>query len=324
MEPLSNNTTNSSCLTSYSGKIHMDSDQITFLVAYDLTTSILNIIFNVLVIVALVLTKQTDNPSLKLILLLSISDCCLAVIVQPLFAVMMLMYPSTQNCNLEMAVQFFGIFFTHTSAYIIALIGFDRYARVKFLTRYSSVMRASRIKKAVIATIFLSLIQASIYVLGTAFQIFETTKKVAVAVDFIIVLIVVVFTIMAMQAVKTHRKNAENQSMMEVVDKTMTRLASKILLTIVIFYVIYVIIAFLHSAQAENATSAKRSWLEFSLFAGYLLTYTNSLVNALIFLSVNEKARHTLLNGVISKYTSKTAESKCETSEFSLRDNSTL
>ena len=292
----------SKCVTSYSGKIYMEPGQIDFLVAYDIVTSLLNLIFNGLVITALLLTKQTDNPSLKLILLLSVSDCCMAVIVQPLFAAMLLQYPSTQNCSFEMAMQFFGIFFTHTSGYIIALIGFDRYARVKFLTKYSQVMTASRIKKAVIVMTFLSFMQGAIYVIGTRLEIFETTKQVAVAIDFIIVLAVVLFTVMAVRAVKEHRKNADNQSMMEAVDKTMTRLASKILLTIIVFYISYVVIAFLHSSQAEKSSGAKRSWLEFALFFGYLLTYTNSLVNAIIFLSFNNKARHILVKKVTSQY----------------------
>ena len=312
----------STCATSYAGKVYMSSGQIDFLVTYDIITSILNFILNSLVIAILYLTKQTGNPSLKLILLLSISDCCLAVIVQPLFAAMLLEYPSTQNCVFEMVMQFLGIFFTHTSAYIIALIGFDRYARVKYLTRYSEVMKASRIKIAVIGMVSLSFLQGIIYVVGTLLEIFEKTKQVAVAIDFIIVLLVVMITIMAVRAVRQHRKNVENQSMMEAVDKTMTSLASKILLTIVIFYIVYVVIAFLHSSQAKNASAATRGWLEFALFLGYLLTYTNSLVNALIFLSFNNKAQNTLRDFVRRRRTGIT--SKCETRETNITSDQQL
>ena len=311
-------------MTSYSGRIHMTNGQINFLIAYDIATGFFNFVANGLVILALILSKQTGNPSLKLIFLLSISDCCLAVVVQSLFAVMMFKYPHTQNCAFEMVTQFFGIFFTHTSGYIIALIGFDRYARVKFLTKYSNIMTSKRIQFLVLIAIVLSVVQASLYVLGTSLSIFDKTKKVGVAVDFIIVLSVVIVTIMAVCAVKSHRRNAGNQSMMKAVDQTMTRLASKILLTIIILYVVYVIIAFLHSAQADKSTGAKRSWLEFGVFLGYLLTYTNSLVNALIFLSVNNKARKVLLRKIFKGGDSKDSHtgsvSKNDTQEISMKD----
>eukprot|EP00111_Clytia_hemisphaerica_P009851 TCONS_00028877-protein len=319
-----NNTTVEECMTSYSGRVYMSSDQINFLIAYDIATGFFNFLANGLVIFALVLSKQTGNPSLKLIFLLSVSDCCLAVVVQSLFAVMMFKFPHTQNCTFEMMTQFFGIFFTHTSGYIIALIGFDRYARVKFLTKYSNIMTSKRVKILVIIVILLSVVQATLYVLGTTFGIFDKTKKIGVAVDFIVVLSVVIVTIMAVCAVKSHRRNAGDQSMMKAVDQTVTRLASKILLTIIIFYVIYVIIAFLHSAQADKSTGAKRSWLEFGVFLGYLLTYTNSLVNALIFLSVNNKARMELLRRTFKGRDSKDdhtgSVSKNNTQEISIKD----
>lgn len=193
-----------------------------------------------------------------------------------------------------MVMQFLGIFFTHTSAYIIALIGFDRYARVKFLTRYSEVMKEGRVKKAVVGMVLLSFIQGAIYVIGTLLEIFKKIKQVAIAIDIIIILLVVISTIMGVRAVRKHRKNIENQSMMEDVDKTMTSLASKILLTIVIFYIVYIVIVVVHTLQAKNASAVTRGWLEFALFIGYLLAYTNSLVNALIFLSFNNKTQNTL------------------------------
>ena len=155
-------------------------------------------------------------------------------------------------------------------------------------------MKKGRVKKAVVGMVLLSFIQGAIYVIGTLLEIFKKIKQVAIAIDIIIILLVVISTIMGVRAVRKHRKNIENQSMMEDVDKTMTSLASKILLTIVIFYIVYIVIVVVHTLQAKNASAVTRGWLEFALFIGYLLAYTNSLVNALIFLSFNNKTQNTL------------------------------
>ena len=59
-----------------------------FLIAFDLLVLILNFIANSGVIIALVMAKFMRNTSLILLFLLSISDIFLALIVQPLFAIL--------------------------------------------------------------------------------------------------------------------------------------------------------------------------------------------------------------------------------------------
>ena len=284
----------STCETSYSGKSNLSNGQLNFLVTFDVVVMVLNIVTNIVVILSLVATKQLKNNSLKLILYLSISDCCLAVITQPLFAAMLTNFADRSYCNFETVVQFFAILFTHTSGYTIAVIGYDRYARMKYLNRYSQVVTDIRIKCTLALVWMSSLIQALVYVCGTQLNFFAKAKKVTVGIDAVIALSVLLFYVMTIRVIRNYRNHAENRQVLKGVDKVVTRLASKILLSIIVFYISYVIISLTHSALISKYQHTKKRWLEFSLFVGYILTYCNSFVNALIFLGVNKPAKERL------------------------------
>ena len=263
------------CETSYSGKSNLSDGQITFLVTFDVVTMVLNLLANIAVVLALIATKQLRNISLKLILCLSISDCFLAVITQPLFAIMLRAFAERSYCDFETVVQFFAILFTHTSGYTIALIGYDRYARMKYLNRYSEKVTENRMKGALVVAWILSLLQALVYVSGTQLGFFSQGKKFTVCIDALIALSVFLFYIMTVRVIRNHRNHSENRELLKNVDRAVTLLASKILLSIVVFYISYVIISLTHSALIEKSTGKKKQWLEFLLFVGYVLRPTS-------------------------------------------------
>ena len=284
----------SSCKTSYSGKSNLSNGQLSFLVTFDVFVLVLNFFANATVILSLAATKQVKNVSFKLIQHLSISDCCLAIITQPLLAIMLSNYADRSYCKFETVVQFFAILFTHTSGYTIAVIGYDRYARMKYLNRYSEFVTNNRMKVTLFLVWLLSLLQALVYVFGTQLQFFDKGKKVIVAIDAVVALLVVSLYIMTIRVVRSHRNNAQNRELLKNVDKSVTSLATKILISIIVFYISYVIISFTHSTLIKKSEGQKKQWLEFSLFIGYILTYCNSSVNALIFLSLNKPAQKRL------------------------------
>jgi len=298
LDHITNNKMNATkaCETSYSGRSFLTETQINILLFIDIATGFGNLIANGLVILALVLSKQTATSSMKLIFLLSVSDCFLACFSQTLFAVMLTTDRQQQNsCQIEMAAQFFAILFTHTSVYIIVLIAFDRYAHLKFLTKYTTVVTPHRLQKSVWLVATLAVLQASAYVMGTHYGMFNTVKRVLIFIDILILCTAIVFTLLAVKAVREHRRQAQNQSILNEVNRTVSRLAAKILLTILGFYSVYIVIASVHAAKKQSTTGAIRGWLEFGLFFGYLLAYANSLANAIIFFDVNRKARHAVI-----------------------------
>ncbi|XP_057290290.1 uncharacterized protein LOC130612979 [Hydractinia symbiolongicarpus] len=302
------------CETTYSGKSYLNNEQIISLITLNVTVMILNLIFNSAVIYGLIATKQVKNYSLKLILYLSINDCCLALITQTLFTVMLVKFEDKSHCDFETIVQFFAIFFTHISAYIIALIGFDRYIHMRYLNRYAQVITNTRVMIMLTAVVLLSLTQATVYVLGTQLNFLSKAKRIIVGIDAVIAISVFTAYIMTVRVVKGHSKRTECRDMLKAVDTTVTRTASRILTAIVIFYIPYIIVSFTHAAVSEKWDGNKKQWLEYALLLSFVLTYCNSFVNAIIFLSLNKKVRKYVANPVMRRSQEITATAKENTS----------
>ena len=291
---MANNTTLSEvseCLSTYSGKIFITDNQRYFLVAFDLLVLILNFMANSGVVIALVMAKFIRNTSLILLFLLSISDIFLALITQTLFAILIGGYADQTYCTFEMIVQFFAIFLTHTSGYTIACIGFDRYARMSYLNKYSVVVTRRRVFTATFIIYLLSFFQGLLYVLGTKFDVFEKMKQVAVGIDFVIALFVVGIYLLTIKVVKDHRKTSQNRDFLENVDRKITQLASQILLAVLILYGAYIVISVCHIILDKKLKGNAKAWLNFALHFGYLLTYCNSFANAVLFLTMNKEAK---------------------------------
>ena len=286
------------------------------LVTTDVIVMMLNFAANGGVVIALLMTKFLRNTSLILLFLLSVSDICLALITQTLFAILIGGYSDQSYCTFEMIVQFFAIFLTHTSGFTIACIGFDRYARMRYLNRYSLVVTRKRILVAFNCICLLSFFQAMLYVLGTKYDIFQKTKQVAVGVDFVIALVVIATYLLTVKIVRDYRINSPNRDLLSHVDQRVTRLASKILLAILVFYGSYIVISICYFFVEKKVENIGKSWLNFALHFGYLLTYCNSFVNALLFLTMSKDARikiRQVVHNVTDNYTQK---AKSETSTW--------
>ena len=278
----------SKCLSTYRGKVFITDNQRYFLVTFDLLVLILNFTANSGVIIALVTAKFMRNTSLILLFLLSISDIFLALITQTLFAILIAGYADKTYCTFEMIVQFFAIFLTHTSGYTIACIGFDRYARMSYLNKYSVVVTRRRVFTASFIIYLLSFFQGLLYVLGTKFDVFEKMKQVAVGIDFVIALFVVGIYLLTIKVVKEHRNNSQNRDFLANVDRKITHLAAKILLAVLILYGAYIVISVCHIILDKKLKGNAKAWLNFALHFGYLLTYCNSFTNAVLFLTMNK------------------------------------
>ena len=105
----------------------------------NLVIAINNLFANTLTIYAITITKQYRTQSIKLTLFLSISDLLTALVSQPLFAYQMTNTTFTACLNL-IYVQIGVTFFPKVSANMLGLLIFDRFIRIKYLTRYSELM----------------------------------------------------------------------------------------------------------------------------------------------------------------------------------------
>ena len=160
---------NVSCVTSFSEKLYLNNYQRFILMFTDVTIMILNLTANTRVLLVLVKSKFVWNRSYMLIFYLSFSDCCLALFVQLPYAIMIHLYFDKSYCIFEIVLQFLSVTFLHISFTTIAAIGFDRYARIRYLKRYTEVVTKKKVMIACIAIGIHSLFQGTSFVLGSTY-----------------------------------------------------------------------------------------------------------------------------------------------------------
>ena len=99
----------------------------------------LGILFtNLIVIICLFKTNQTGSPSLRTILLLSFSDVLVALIALPTFTFGTII--KTDSRMLQIASPFSNTLFPYVSAYLIGLIGVERFIRIEYYTKHQEIL----------------------------------------------------------------------------------------------------------------------------------------------------------------------------------------
>ena len=296
MESFNNSSVDHSCESSYTGKLYLHQPLKDILIALMVITMILNICANSAVIYALVRTEQLYNLSLRLVLFLCVSDCCLALFGQPLYIVMLANFSGNYYCNFDAVVEFFIYLFCHTSAYIIGLIGYDRFFRIKYLNRYQEVIKSWKVYVAMVTSIFLSFLQTSFQIFGIQHKIYRKVKMACICIDFVIISMMILPYVLSIRVIRKHSKHTVSRNLLKKVDNTISSIASRIMVTILILYSPYITFEVLLFSVDKQSGLRKKQWLQFGVFLGYQLAIANSFVNAVIFISFNKKSRSKLLD----------------------------
>ena len=291
----SSNTT-SICASLFSGRRYLDEIQINILISFNAVIMISNLVANLAVVYALLSTKQLRNVSMRLILYLSISDCSLAFIGQPLFIVMMTEYLDSSNCTFETVIQVVIVSSAHISGYIIILIAWDRYVRMKYLQSNSVVIKSWKVHVSVVIVLFLSFLEGVIHAIGTTLEVFADMNIVQAITDILLMFVVFVAYMKTIIVIKKQKNDVNNHHDVLVnLDHVITRLVSKMIVAGVVCYVPYIALTILRPSIIDKANVENRKWLHFALFLSYELIFSNASANALIFLSSNKKSRSKLI-----------------------------
>lgn len=285
MKVLTNHTM--PCETLYSGKQYLTYTNISILQIVNLLLMAFTIVANSIVIYLLVSRNLFQkNLSMRLILYLSISDCFIAIFTHPLFIMMLARYSLHFNCTFDKAAQFVIVMSKHISGYIIALIGLDRYCKMKYLNRYSEVVRSWRIHLALSIIIFISFSHGFAYSVGTHMGVFNQVYFCAISVDFVVITCVFIAYILTVRVVKKHRRLSVNRKILHNVDKTTTLMASQIIIAVLLFYLPYIILGALRPSIINSSTGSLRQKLNFALFIAYEMIFVSSFANPIIFLNL--------------------------------------
>ena len=271
---------------------YLTSTQVLVVVLLNTVLMVGNIIANGLVIYILIKTKKVSNITCKLIFMLSISDLMIGVFAQNICTI----HFYEKNCFVKLASISISTFLSHLSAYVIAILGIDRYLRIKYFTNFKTLWKT---KVVFILICFLSLLaafQAVIITISWLLQIEQITMLIYVAMDATIVGTTIFLQIRTIQRSNTVH-NESTLSASRRTNKKITRFSMRIMFLQGIFIAPYTLIVnFLRDKIQDQLNSNGKSVLEFITCISIVLIFANSFANSVLFLMTNVKARKRLRN----------------------------
>ena len=229
-----------------------------------------NVTANALVIYILVKTEQLSNITFKLILSLTTSDTLTTLACQSLLAVTL----DGKYCSFKVAFIFLSGFFYHFGNYIIALLGVDRYLRIKHYTNFRSIWNTKVALILIIIMFFLASLKALIIILSSALEKRKIVLSFYIAIDGIIV-----GTVAFLQIITIRRSNAlQNESKVSTskgINKKITKLSMRIILFYSFFTSPHVIVYFVRYRIKNRLSGYERFVLEFILLFSVILGFMN-------------------------------------------------
>ena len=250
-----------------------------------------NVVANILVIYILIKTAQTGNNTFKLILMLSVSDLMMALFVQNLQTAILY----EKKCILMDIYGFAAVFILHLSMYTIAIIGIDRYIRIKHYVNFKTLWTTRVVLTLIFIEVFLSLLQAMLMLIGFLAGIEYITIPIYYTIDGVIISGIIYLQILTMRT-SSAIFNESTVTTSESIDKKISKLSMQIMLLFCCFIVPHVIMFVLREFIRDRLSEYEKSLVDFFTLTSGTAVYTNSFANAVLFLMTNVKAKRFLRN----------------------------
>ena len=269
----------------------LTSGQLAALTVINLILMVANIFANGLVIYILIKTKQILQTACKLIFVLSASDLLLGLFCQNLLFAMFY----TTKCSIIEAYLFLVTLLLHLSCYSLAIIGVDRYLRIKHYRNFRTMWTRRVVLKLFFVAVFLALLQAVLVLAGSVLGKQHIVTPFYIAVDGVVIGLI---TFLQVQTIRTSNAvhNESTAVASDIINKKITKLSMRIMLLLCVFITPHLIVYTLRENIRKRLDIYEKGITEFVSFLTIILTYANSFANAVLFLMTNVKGKRFLQN----------------------------
>ena len=263
--------------------------QIITLTVINVIIMIGNITANSLVTYVLIKTKQLSFAPYKLIFMLSLSDLLTGVLAQTLLFTII----NGTSCFINLISKVTSIFFTNVSGYTIGIIGVDRFIRIKFYTNVRGIVTTKFILISVSMALLAALINAVAVPVGILLKKEPIFTRISLTMGFTVVSIVVFLQLLVIRTSNAvHGEFTFNVS--KTANKKINKLSMRIMLLLVFFSSPYLIVMGIRGVSHSQLNKNVKAILEFIAALSVIFVYTNCIANAILFLTMNVKARRFL------------------------------
>ena len=199
-----------------------------------------------------------------------------------------------KNCLLEELVEFVTIFFMHLSVYMIAIIGVDRYHRIKYYVKFKTIWSTKILLVFICSGPFLAFFQAIMITAGLELELDRFVVSVYFTMDIVAVVMVIILQV---KTIRTSRDvhNMSTVATSEKINKKVTKLSMRIMSLLCFFFMSYtIIINIIRSIIKQQLNNNEKSVLEFIAGISLVFAFGNCFANATLFLIRNVKAKRLL------------------------------
>ena len=305
-------TSKTLCETGYSSRFHMTDTQYVIIAAFNVSIiGFLNLILNAMVVISLRSTGQLKRPAMRLFLCQSCANIGVSFVTPTITCLLFTQFAHQLNCMVESLFYFAERFVIMMSCLILGLIALDRYACMRYLTRYKLVMSKKRVHMLVAGMVVFSIINGGLICIGTHVDMFGELTGVSVVLTLIVFVPMLGLYIKSQRMVQRHLSlmktmNVSNKSFMNNFDRSLTKLVRVEVITYAAFYSLFVASSATNVALGgrfdAQSNGKTRGWYEFGIFLGFSLSNTTCVSNAVIFLKMNKKANRFWRNVLKKKF----------------------
>ena len=291
---------NSTCpCTSLDGKKYLNISHVVILLILDGVTLIGNLISNFLVMFMIIKTKQIKNTANKMLFQLSFADFFVALLAQSLYFIVIIFYEK-RLYTVEAIQMFVGVLLVHASCYTIALLGLDRFIRIKYTTSHLQIFSQKRVYLMMAIIWIYSLVNAiftfmsftlDLPIMSLVNSVLETTTAI----------IICTLQIAPATVMRKIRNSSNNPTVIEKTSQHIIRLQSKTVCLFLIFFAPFLIIVVIYKVYGKYTSGDTRSNMEFLLLLSYQFAMINSFANAVLFLVTNLQAKSFLRRMIRNK-----------------------
>ena len=275
---------NKTSIYCHSNQIHtsyLRNSQLAILTVTNLTVTVGNVAANALVIYALIKTKQLYNVANKLIFMLSISDLLIGGVAQNFYIAVI--YGT--NCLAGLIARVFSVFLINLSSYTIAIMAVDRFIRIKYYASF------------ILTLVSIACLAALVNAVGLTIGFLLKLDQIFTRVNFFIGAIIL-STVTFLQVLVTRTSNTVHMEskidLAHAANKIITKLSMRIMLLVLFCHAPLLIVHFIRSKFQAQFNKKGKSILEFIACLSIIIIYANSLINAILFLTMNVKAKRFL------------------------------
>lgn len=277
------------CFSNSINATYLTFSQLAILTVINVIVMVANVTVNALVIYILIKTNQYVNVACKVILILSISDLLTGAVAQNLFFAVLY----SPSCLINSVTRSVSTFSTQLSGYTIAILGVDRFIRIKNYLKVNSILTSRFISALLSIACVLALVSA----VGIPMDLLLIKPFFFSRVNLILgAAIISIVAFLQVLVIRTSNIMISKSTIdtFQAVNKKINKLSMRIMLALLFFTTPFLTIGLAKSNIQEFLGRNSKSVLEFIFGISIVLLYANSLVNAILFLSTNMKAKRVL------------------------------